>query len=58
MCNVGLPERPTQNRVVALFRDTLGYDYLGNWIDRLDNRNIEESYLRAFLKGNNAVRTA
>jgi type I restriction enzyme R subunit len=50
MIPVGSPERPVQNHVVELFRDTLNYEYLGNWIDRPDNRNIEESYLRAFLK--------
>jgi hypothetical protein len=27
---VGQIERKTQQRVVKLFRDTLGYDYLGN----------------------------
>jgi type I restriction enzyme R subunit len=32
-----------------LFRDSLKYDYLGNWIDREGNSNIEEEYLRAFL---------
>ena len=46
---VGQIERKTQNRVVALFRDRLGYDYLGNWEDRDDNSNIEEGYLRLFL---------
>ncbi len=50
MSTVGQIEKATQARVVRLFRDTLGYDYLGNWTDRLDNRNIEEGYLRAFLK--------
>lgn len=30
MSTVGLPERDTQNRVIDLFRTTLGYDYLGN----------------------------
>ena len=50
MITVGLPERPIQNRVVELFSDTLGYDYLGNWIDRENNCNIEESLLRNFLK--------
>ena len=34
MGSVGQIEKKTQQRVVALFRDTLGYDYLGNWIDR------------------------
>jgi type I restriction enzyme R subunit len=45
----GTPERPVQNHVVQLFHDTLGYEYLGNWIDR-NNSNIEEAYLRAFLR--------
>ena len=42
MSTVGQIEKKTQARVVALFRDTLGYDYLGNWKDRDGNRNIEE----------------
>mgnify|MGYP003663008237 CR=1 FL=1 len=50
MSQVGQIEKKTQARIVALFRDTLGYDYLGNWIDRADNRNLEEAYLRSFLK--------
>ena len=49
MSTVGQIERKTQNRVVKLFRDQLSYAYLGNWEDRPDNRNIEESLLRAFL---------
>jgi len=47
--NVGQIERKTQNRVVSLFRDRLGYDYLGNWEDREENNNVEEVYLRPFL---------
>ncbi|SKC49461.1 type I restriction endonuclease subunit R [Paraburkholderia hospita] len=50
MSTVGQIEKKTQQRVVELFRDTLGYDYLGNWIDRPGNRNIETSLLSAFLK--------
>jgi len=51
MSTVGQIERATQNRVVKLFRDTIGYDYLGDWHDRPNNRNIEEDYLRAWLNG-------
>jgi type I restriction enzyme R subunit len=31
MSTVGQPERATQNRVAALFRNELGYRYLGEW---------------------------
>ncbi len=47
MSTVGQIEKKTQARVVRLFRDTLGYDYLGNWADREDNANIESKLLRA-----------
>ena len=50
MTTVGQREFLTQKRVVALFRDTLGYRYLGNWKYRPDNRNIEEVLLGQFLK--------
>jgi len=50
MSLVGQIEKKTQARVVALFRDTLGYAYLGNWIDQEGNRNIEPERLRAWLK--------
>ena len=41
MSTIGQPERVTQNRVIALFRDELGYRYLGDWTDRDGNSNIE-----------------
>ena len=47
---VGQPERITQHRVLALFCDTLGYRYLGNWIDRAGNSNVEEDLLTAWLQ--------
>jgi len=50
MSTVGQREKKTQQRVVKLFRETLGYDYLGNWIDREENGNIEWDLLRAFLR--------
>jgi type I restriction enzyme R subunit len=52
MTSIGQIERNTQNRIVALFRDTLRYRYLGNWEDRPNNRHIEDDLLRAFLKKN------
>ena len=50
MNGVGQIEKKTQQRVLKLFRDTLGYDYLGDWSDRDSNSNIEATYLRAFLE--------
>ena len=50
MNTIGQVEKKTQARVVALFQKQLGYEHLGNWIDQEDNRNIEEAYLRPFLK--------
>jgi len=49
MSNIGKPERETQNRVIALFRDELGYRYLGDRSDRPNNSNIEEDLLSAYL---------
>jgi type I restriction enzyme R subunit len=46
--DIGKTERTTQNRIVALFRDELGYRYLGDWSDRA-NRHIEEDPLCAWL---------
>ena len=48
MTAVGQIEKLTQARVVALFRERLGYYYLGDCTD-LDNRNIEETLLRDWL---------
>lgn len=49
MKNVGNLERVTQKRVVELFTQKLGYDYLGDWTERPNNRNIEEKYLYKYL---------
>jgi type I restriction enzyme R subunit len=47
---VGQVEKKTQQRIVTLFRDQLGYDYLGDRHDRENNRNVEPDLLRPFLK--------
>ena len=49
MSSIGQPERATQNRVIALFRDQLGYRYAGDWTDRDGNSNIEERLLSVWL---------
>jgi type I restriction enzyme, R subunit len=51
MSMVGQPERATQNRVVGILRDELGFRYLGDWSDRNGNSNVEEGLLSAWLKG-------
>ena len=51
MSGIGKPERETQNRVIALFRNELGYRYLGDWSDRAGNSNIEEKLLTTYLAG-------
>jgi len=52
MSTVGQPERATQKRVAALFRDELGYRHLGDWADRSGNSNVEEKLLTAWLTKN------
>ena len=49
MSVVGKPERETQTRLIALFCDKLGYEYLGDWSDRPSNSNIEEDLLTDWL---------
>jgi type I restriction enzyme R subunit len=46
MSMVGQVERRTQDRVVRLFQERLGYEYGGNWYDRVVNANIEVTFLR------------
>jgi type I restriction enzyme, R subunit len=50
MTTVGQIEKKTQQRVVKLFRDQLGYDFLGDWHERAGNRNVEPELLRVWLK--------
>ena len=49
MSTVGQIEKQTQARVVALLSDRLHYTYLGNWLDRAGNANIEPERLTAWL---------
>jgi len=49
MSDVRKAERATQRRVIELFRDQLGYRFLGDWSDRAGNSNIEEGHLTAWL---------
>ncbi|MDC0299721.1 HsdR family type I site-specific deoxyribonuclease [Verrucomicrobia bacterium] len=49
MSTVGQSERATQNRVIKLFKEELGYDNLGNFEVREGNTNIEEKLLTSYL---------
>ncbi len=49
MDDISKPERVTQRRVIALFRDELKYDYLGDWTERENNRQIEDGLLSDWL---------
>ncbi|MGL5914062.1 MAG: type I restriction endonuclease subunit R [Bacteroidales bacterium] len=49
MAQIGDRERATQNRLVGLFKNELKYNYLGNWEERENNRNVEEDLLRKYL---------
>jgi type I restriction enzyme, R subunit len=50
MSGVGRFERDTQDDVVELFRDRLGFDYFGNWKYGEDNSNIEVPRLKENLE--------
>ena len=50
MSLVGQREIHTQRRVVAFFRDALGYACLGDWTSRPGNANVEETLLADFLE--------
>ena len=50
MSKVGQREIQTQRRVVAFFRNALGYRYLGHWQDRPGNRNVERELVADWLK--------
>lgn len=51
MNGVGQPERATQQRIIKLFDEELGYRFLGDWSDREGNSNIEEGLLTDYLTG-------
>ena len=48
MSKVGQIERETQNRLVNLLQEKLGYIYLGNWEKQYNSNLVESEYL-AFL---------
>ncbi len=50
--SVGDREMRTQHRVIAFFRDALGYRHLGDWKDRSHNSNVERKILHGWLQRN------
>src|SRR5690606_38201011 len=49
MSKVGQIERATQNRLKGLFKNELGYKFIGNLADKDDNSNIFEGRLKSYL---------
>ncbi len=49
MSSISKPERATQERVIALFRDHLGYRFLGDLSD-CENSNVDERLLGDWLR--------
>jgi type I restriction enzyme R subunit len=50
MSTVGQIERKTQDSVIKLFKESLGYEYLGNWEYRDRNSNVEVELLTQNLR--------
>jgi type I restriction enzyme R subunit len=50
MSTIDKPERATQQRVIDLFTQQLGYRYLGDWSGRSANHCIEDGLLTAHLE--------
>jgi type I restriction enzyme R subunit len=50
MTKIGQSERKTQNRIVKLFQEKLGYKYLGDWQYNRENSNIEAGILTEYLE--------
>ena len=57
MNKVGQVEMVTQKRLLKVFENNLGYEYLGDWQDREGNSNVEEEILTKWLtsRGHNAA---
>lgn len=49
MDTIGQPESATQKRIITLFQEELGYEYLGNWRSR-SNSNLETDLLSKYLR--------
>jgi type I restriction enzyme R subunit len=50
MNTIGKSERTTQNRIIQLFENEMGYDYLGDWEKDIKNQPVEEDLLLNQLK--------
>jgi len=57
MSNIGDKERVTQSRVVKLFENKLGYEYLGNFEERSGNSNVEVALLTKWLLSRGIAQT-
>ena len=56
MTAVGELEAGAQRRVIALFRDRLGYEYLGDWRDRAATGTSRPAFSRDFSPAKVTIR--
>jgi type I restriction enzyme R subunit len=49
MNGIGKPECATQGRIIALFRDELGYNYLGDFTDGRATVTSKKNYWQTIL---------
>lgn len=55
--HIGEKEIKTQKRLIQLFEKRLGYTFLGDWKDRENSCNVEEKWLKKYLRKKNYPET-
>jgi type I restriction enzyme R subunit len=49
--NIGKPERVSQKRVIQLFQNELGYTYLGDWVEEIEQLESKKARYQNIKQG-------